>query len=34
MVAHFTIEAEYKAACVATKQLIWLRKMLNDMDFD
>jgi len=34
VVAHSTAEAEYIAAYVATKQLIWLRKMLNDLDFD
>jgi len=30
VVAHFTAEAEYIAAYVAAKQLIWLRKMLSD----
>jgi hypothetical protein len=34
VVAHSTAEAEYIAAYVAAKQLIWLRKMLNDLDFD
>jgi hypothetical protein len=34
VVAHSTTEAEYIAAYVAAKQLIWLRKMLNDLDFD
>ena len=32
MVAHSTAEAEYIAAYVAAKQLIWLRKMLSDLD--
>jgi hypothetical protein len=34
VVAHSTAEAEYIAAYMAAKQLIWLRKMLNDPDFD
>ena len=34
MVAHFTTKAEYIAAYVVAKQLIWLRKILNDLDFD
>jgi hypothetical protein len=34
VVTHSTTEAEYIAAYVAAKQLIWLRKMLTDMDFD
>jgi hypothetical protein len=32
MVAHSTAGAEYIAAYVAAKQLIWLRKMLSDLD--
>jgi hypothetical protein len=32
VVAHFTAEAENIAAYVAAKQLIWLRKMLSDLD--
>jgi hypothetical protein len=32
VVAHSTAEAEYIAAYVAAKQLIWLRKMLSDLD--
>ena len=32
IVAHSTAEAEYVAAYVAAKQLIWLRKMLKDID--
>jgi len=34
VVAHSTAEVEYIVAYVAAKQLIWLRKMLNDLDFD
>jgi hypothetical protein len=34
VVAHSTAEAEYIAAYMTAKQLIWLRKMLNDLDFD
>jgi len=34
VVAHSTAEAEYIATYMAAKQLIWLRKMLNDLDFD
>ena len=33
VVAHSTAEAEYIAAYVAANQLIWLRKMLIDLDF-
>ena len=32
VVAHSTVEAEYIVAYVAAKQLIWLRKMLSDLD--
>jgi len=34
MVVHSTAETEYIAAYMAVKQLIRLRKMLNDLDFD
>ena len=34
MVAYSTAEAEYIATYVTAKQLIWLRKMLTDLDFD
>ena len=34
VVAHSTVEAEYIATYVTAKQLIWLRKMLTDLDFD
>ena len=34
VVAHSIVEVEYIVAYVATNQLIWLRKMLNDLDFD
>jgi len=34
VVAHFTAEAEYIATYMVAKQLIWLMKLVNDMDFD
>jgi hypothetical protein len=34
VVAYSTAEAEYITTYVAVKQMIWLRKMLNDLDFD
>jgi hypothetical protein len=33
VVAHSTAEAEYIAAYVAAKQLVWLRKMMEDLNF-
>jgi len=32
--AHSTVKAEYITTHVAAKQLIWLRKMLNDLNFN
>jgi hypothetical protein len=34
MVAHSIIETRYITAYVVAKQLIWLRKMLTNLDFD
>jgi len=34
VVAHSTTKAEYIVAYVAAKQLIWLRKMLSDLDYN
>ena len=34
VVAHSTVEAEYIAVYAATNQIVWLRKMLGDLNFN